>query len=386
MREKILSSLLFLSLVVFPFGQLAVLPLPLAGARLLWLDLLVFLFSLTFSIFSFWDKQKLTKPSLFWPGLGFLAISSLSLLINLPGLGLNSSLVASFYLLRLGGYFSFYLCLTNQKVVERQAFVCYLKTIGLSVALFGLVQYFFWPNLTSLEYLNWDDHYFRLVSLLLDPNFTGIILIFTFLLFYFDRSRWLVNKNIVLAVLLLSIGLTYSRSTFLGLFVAGLAGVIVSKKAKLFLLIVGFLFLSFSFLPRSPGGEGVKLERTNSIAARFETAKEAVEIFKKKPLLGVGFNTYRYQRQAGFLREFSNRAGGGADNSFLFVLATTGVAGFLSFLFLGGRALSLSLRGNEKTIFLSLTALGTHCLFANSLFYPWVMYWLVVLLSSRENN
>jgi len=108
--------------------------------------------------------------------------------------------------------------LVNQKLFRKQALTCFLKTIGLSVALFGLVQYFFWPDLIALKYLNWDDHYFRLISLFLDPNFTGIILIFTFILFHFDKDKWLMNKNIVLAILLLSISLTYSRSTFLSLF------------------------------------------------------------------------------------------------------------------------------------------------------------------------
>ncbi len=386
MREKILPAFLFLGLVAFPFGQLAVLPLPFDGARLLWLDLFVFSFTFVFLFFSFLSKQRLIRSSLFWPGLGFLTIATLSLSVNLSGLEFNSSLIAFFYLLRLGTYFFFYLSLVNQKLFRKQALTCFLKTIGLSVALFGLVQYFFWPDLIALKYLNWDDHYFRLISLFLDPNFTGIILIFTFILFHFDKDKWLMNKNIVLAILLLSISLTYSRSTFLSLFAVGLVGAIAFKKIKLLLLITGFLLLSISFLPRSPGGEGVKLGRTHSINARIETTKEAIEIFKKKPFLGIGFNTYRYRRQTDYLKEASSRAGGGTDNSFLFVLATTGIVGFLGFIFLGEKALFLSFREKEKIIFLSLVALGIHCLFVNSLFYPWVMFWLAILFSTRKNS
>jgi len=386
MRKKILLAFLFLSLIVFPFGQLAVLPLNFPGVRLLWLDLFVFGFALFFLISTFFGKQALKKSFLFWPGLAFLAIVALSLLINLPNLKLNQNLAAFFYLLRLGAYFSFYLSLVGQKIFSKRDLTCYLKTIGFSVAVFGLVQYFFWPDLTALKFLNWDDHYFRLISLFLDPNFTGIILLFTFLLFYFDRGKWLASRGVVLVILLLSISLTYSRSTFLSLFMVGLVAAIVFKRIKFFLLIIGFLFLSISFLPRSSGGEGVKLERISSINARFETAREAIVIFKKKPFLGIGFNAYRYQRQADFLKESFSRAGGGTDNSFLLILATTGIIGLLSFIFLSGKILFLSFKEKEKIIFLSLIALGVHCLFVNSLFYPWVMYWLTVLLGSRENN
>ena len=83
-----------------------------------------------------------------------------------------------------------------------------------------------------LARLGWDDHYYRLISVLFDPNFTGLILVLGLILIYFNRPRswWLY------AIHLLALLLTYSRSSYLALLVAGLYLAIVNKKLKFFLL------------------------------------------------------------------------------------------------------------------------------------------------------
>ena len=81
------------------------------------------------------------------------------------------------------------------------------------------------------------------------------------------------------------------------------------------------------------------------------------------------------------ITSFSSHACSGSDSSLLFILATTGVVGFLIFLRLVINVAG-SLNGSfEDIIFVaSSTALLVHSLFSNSLFYPWIMGYMIILL------
>ncbi len=140
-------------------------------------------------------------------------------------------------------------------------------------------------------------------------------------------------------------------------------------------------------LPRAPGGEGVKLERTSSVKARLLNWQNSASIFVKNPILGVGFNTYRYaQKQAGFLdtsKWLKSHAGAGADSSLLFIAATTGTVGFIFFI----RYLKSVWKISSAGLFLraSLVALFFHSFFLNSLFYPFVLIWVSLMLATVKN-
>ncbi|GAI81903.1 unnamed protein product, partial [marine sediment metagenome] len=139
---------------------------------------------------------------------------------------------------------------------------------------------------------------------------------------------------------------------------------------------------------RAPGGEGVRLERTATIQSRFGSWQQALIIFRDHPLLGVGFNTYRYaQRNYGFLDQEkwqTSHAEAGVDSSLLFVLATTGIIGFLVYSWLGSSVIRLSLSVvNAKiglVVLASVAALVCHSFFLNSLFYSWILAWLGIIL------
>jgi len=119
----------------------------------------------------------------------------------------------------------------------------------------------------------------------------------------------------------------------------------------------------------------------------LENYQEAFSIFKKHPLLGVGFNTYRYtQRDYNILSEEewqTSHSAAGVDSSFLFVLATTGILGFLSYLWLYFKVL----RGSKGILITaSIIAMVVHAFFLNSLFYPWIMVWFWILLASTSER
>jgi len=129
-------------------------------------------------------------------------------------------------------------------------------------------------------------------------------------------------------------------------------------------------------LPR-PGGEGVNLLRLFSIEQRFDNYGEGFALWRRSPLLGVGFNTLRSVRN-----DFVSHSASGLDNSLLFVAATTGIIGLLFYLNLLRR---LWQSGGE-IVKLSLIAVIVHSFFQNSLFYPLVMIWLWLLVTINPRD
>ena len=72
----------------------------------------------------------------------------------------------------------------------------------------------------------------------------------------------------------------------------------------------------------------------------------------------------------------------GSDSSLLFVFATTGIVGLMIFLYAGRVMFSSTGRAVYGIAFVSsLVAVLIHSLFLNSLFYPWVMGWMGILLA-----
>lgn len=338
--NKILIALLFLSLA---FGQLQRLPgLPLYLHDLILLVLLLI------------NRRRL---KLFRPVLWFGLAGLISLVIAAFKLPLNEVLIGSLYLLR----FLAYSLLIGLKIDRK--FLLFFST---AIAVLGLAQYLFLPDTRFLFTLNWDDHYFRLISTLFDPNFTGIILVLGLILICFKRPL----SRPLLVLHLSALLLTYSRSSYLALAAAGLYWALVTKKLKWFFLSLVVLAVVLLALPR-PGGEGVKLERLFSIEQRMDNYREGISLWRQAPAFGLGFNTLRFYRN-----DFVSHAASGLDSSLLFVLATTGVIGLLTYLNL----LMLLWRKN-LLLRLSLTALLIHSLFVNSLFYPFVMIWLFTLVS-----
>src|SRR5690606_21451003 len=113
------------------------------------------------------------------------------------------------------------------------------------------------------------------------------------------------------------------------------------------------------------------------------------------------FNSYRYaQDRYGIVnQEDSGNAGAGADSSWLFILATTGIVGFIAYaIFYGGLfvgSIRLLLRHQHRdhisTTIRSIHLATVAVLFSlipasminNSLFYTWILqiWWLLIGLS-----
>ena len=186
----------------------------------------------------------------------------------------------------------------------------------------------------------------------------------------------------VLAVFILALALTYSRAGYVA-FLGGILTFLLAKKSLKKVLVIMGLFAFIVLLIPSFGSEGVHLGRTKSIFARLESYSEAIKLTAKSPVFGVGFNNLCVAKDKflGQTANFQSHACSGIESSLLMLLATSGVVGIIVFVYL----IYWIIREIPKDIYgltfiSSLVALLLHSLFVNSLFYPWVMGWMGLLL------
>lgn len=335
----------------------------------------------------------------------FGSIGAVSLLVNSARLTIDTFFVSFLYLFRWIAYAFVYIVATNLTILwKRQVFVV-MGIAGGFTLLAGYMQYIFYPDLRNLYYLGWDEHLYRMFGTFLDPNFTGAFFVLYSLLvasFFVNAiERESIKKVLILGVLLLlcpiAVFLTYSRSSLIMLFISATSFFLllktkrdISYRVKFFVLTV-FMLCAAAFALLSPRffqTEGTNLLRTASIASRSESMQRAITIFLDNPLLGVGFNAYRYaQERYGFIKEkgytFTDHGGAGVENSYLFVLVTTGIVGFFFYMVIWFSILrsSYQRRGDVFSLALFSSAVGlfVHAMFINSLFYPSIMLWMWVL-------
>ncbi len=276
---------------------------------------------------------------------------------------------------------------------------------GFFVAFFGFIQYILYTNLINLSYLGWDNHWFRLFSTFFDPNFVGAFLVLYFLyVWYLTMSYCIkreIKKSIIFSILsllsLFAIFLTFSRSALLSLIIGILTFVFLQKKyRKIAAIALLFFFIGIGIiLLNYKATEGTKLFRIASSEARITSAMDALTIISKNPILGIGFDAYRYAQlkfgTATGPNWQASHSGAGTDNSFLFVLATTGIIGFIFYLNILTRIFAICRLYLKKSPFVivviaSFCAIIVDSFFINSLFYPFILVWLVSLLGIIENN
>lgn len=375
-KQLSLSYILFWVIaILFPFGQLV--RIEYQELTILLQDVLVFG---SFLLVLPKLKKTSTVESISWFLLYLLLSYSLS---QIMFFGQNTTGIL--YLLRLTGYLFFPFFVSNL-VTEGRLSKDYIFTTALVMlgfgGLFGWVQYLLYPDLRFLYHLGWDDHYYRLSGTFLDPGFTSILLVFGFglsLIKYF-QSR---NKKLFLLPLFFTVTLafTFSRAGYLAFAGALVAVAFFRKNITLPLLFLALFVITVLFLPR-PGGEGVKLQRTASVGSRLDNYRETFEVIKKSPLFGIGYNNMCDARRL-FLGDIATASHGcsGSDSSLMLLTATGGALGIMVFLSLAKDWWkSLQSGMYKETAIVMSVALAIHSLFVNSIFYPWVMVVVGIIL------
>lgn len=385
--HRAIDWLLFLFLVIFPLGQLLKINLNFLDfpIRIHLIDLIAggFLFIYLFG--------KFEKPVIYKQLAGLVSVMVFSWILAITMFGLADSITGFMYLLRFISYSAVFLVLTNYFKDNTKAKVHILKSliiVGVAVSIIGWVQYFLLPYFGAFTVWGWDDHLYRLIGTFLDPGYTGIILVFSLLIALLMYIR--DGKRMYLAIVLLfliSTLFTYSRGTYVGLITSLTLLTLFIGKFRYFLIIFLSIFLLVLMLPR-PGGAGTELERTFSIETRIRNYSETVTIFKSSPVFGIGFNNMCIARNK-LLNDTDtlSHSCSGSDSSLLLVLATTGVVGLTIFFEFLIKLISGTKKNYYGLIFLvSLTALFTHSIFSNSMFYPWVLGWMAILAAMSQSK
>jgi len=360
-----------------------------------------------FLLFSWIDKIKnnytFSKDVFVRPFLIFVSIAIISLLLNIWHYSWQQGLVAGLYLVRFSMYCLMYPAIKSQFKQNKKFVILSLLVTSVCILLAGLLQYFFYSNLRNLIYLGWDDHLYRLFNTFFDPNFAGAftVLIFIFLTTLFMQSLRKSNKyytiflGFLLLLTLLEIFLTFSRSSIIMLCVSSIVYFYLLKRLKYFFLVIIILISVFFLTSPKASTENTNFFRIASSEARVTTEQTALQIILKNPLFGVGFDAYRYAQLRYGYRSIADiqksHADSGTDNSFLFVFATTGIFGLLAYCFMQIKIIKTmygeSLQKNRLFSLLILTSflgLYMNSIFINSLFYPSIILWMMIMLGVRD--
>ena len=327
----------------------------------------------------------------------FGAACLVSLIANIARFSPIETLTGSLYAFRWIGYATLYLIVFI--LPQRPIWWFWgLYSTGVSVAMLGLIQYFWYPYLRNLSYLGWDPHLYRVFSTLFDPNFASLLFVLTLWLgmYLWSQKKHLWIVGLGEGVTLIALLLTYSRSGYLALICGILTIAVISRHTKYALLVIVLFLGLLVFLPRKDG-EGVKLFRTVSSVARVGNWQRGATLIKEAPLLGHGFNTLRYvQRKYGWVDDTKmvSHAGAGLDNSLEFIWATTGILGLGIYLWMLTRMFhigSLSVQSAKyrplgTVVIATLVSVLVHSQFSNSLFFPQIMMWVWVLLGAFEKS
>lgn len=391
-KKRILSKLIiYIFLIIFPFGQLLRWNFVFADRNIVILALDgVAVFALLLTLF-----VKPPKPGVMKYLSGFLGILLLSWLFSFSLFEVKTVFFGGLYLLRVFSYTCFFILawdLFNHNPSEKKRVLNMLLGVGFFSAIFGWIQYIFYPDLRPFTVWGWDDHLFRLTGTFLDPGFLSIILVLAFLIIlykYFNEKKNITINLLLFIFLLISIALTYSRAGYMALIACVIYTLVSFKRTKYILGGLIIFVIVMVLLPR-PNSEGVNLLRTYSVNARIENYEETLRIWQKSPLLGVGYNNI-CEARIKYIGDDNptSHSCSGSDSSLLLLLATTGILGVILFLALIISVAKFAGKNKYGSIFLSsLLAIVVHSLFVNSMFYPWVMGWMGILggivLSSKD--
>lgn len=380
------TALLTLFLVLFSFGQLQRWQLTQYSAVYIH-DFVI----IGFILLTFWREQKnktvfpkiqliwkkilqsyrLEAVWVLWIGLGMLIGAGTG------QVGLQSLL----YVARLVTYGLFYWCVMhNRRLTYAPRWG--LAVAGVLIAFWGLGQYGLLPDTRFLHIFGWDNHYYRLISTLFDPAFTGIILVMTFGWWsdhtLFPKASSSLRKALQVCVSV-AIAATFSRASYLAFLSLLVWQSFHRTLNRTFLIaIVGLFALTLWLLPK-PGGEGVNLTRTSTAQARWSNTEE--HVLKLEGWQWVwGRGLFNENNQSVYETPSHAKL---PDSLPVLVLNAGGVVGVLLTL----AVLTRWLRRWQQTEALwtgILLAVLVHSLFNNTLLQPFVL--LALLLGKITNQ
>lgn len=348
------------------------------------LDLTILFLNLL-AIFSI--KAKFKKPPLFVKSAFiFVIVAALSLIFTPLKLDTLQYLNSFAYILRFSSYILFgWLVVSGALPTVTQNINKILIFSGVGIGILGLLQFIFIPDLIFLASNGWDPHYLRTVSTFLDPNFTGVFLSLTLILLAVKGKEILRPRIFQVLFLLVYLGIvtTFSRSAYIALLTSFLLLALLKKSFLLLILtiVLGLgLWLGFKIYTHVIAVPN-NINRQQSAKYRLNSWEQGWQIFTKSPILGSGFNSYRFALSQYHLTESDitkSRGASANDSSLLFVLATTGILGLAAYIFFIASLIRKPLQ--NPVLVTGLVGIICSSFFINSLFYPFILIWIILMI------
>ncbi len=369
----ILNLLIYFSFLLFSLGQLGRISFINQQINVYLYEVFVGLL-VVMLLFKFRSKPLAHCIKNFKSIILFFGVLLFSFVINITNYNLRENLVAFLYFFRLIMYFIFFVYLSFYINKEKKQS---LITKGIAIFMvitivFSLIQYFLYPDLRNLFYLGWDPHLYRMFGLFFDTSVSGAIYGIVFLYLLIGKPN--IHKfarYFLITIYFIFIILTFSRSLYLALTIS-IVVMFFKKRSFKSIILYSLFFILFLTLVPKPSGEGVNLLRMFSIESRKLSYIQAIKIWEKKPVFGIGYNHIRYEKIKENVLEYdlkTSHAGASFHSSFLIILVCGGVIGLVLFLSVLYRLAVINELSLILIIFLSLLSLSD-----NILLHPFILF------------
>ncbi len=371
------------------------------NAGLLPSDLLLPIFSGLWLAQKLFIERKIPMPKFLLPGLVFLAVALISFVLGAHDLAFKEQVLSFSYWIRFASLLIFGLAAADFYGNTREELIFFgtriMWILGLVITL-GLIQFYLIPDISTWSTEGgWDPHTGRLLGTWMDPNFIAGLLGFALPLLmgcWYETNNKKLLLSLLIIISVVALFLTFSRSGSLAA-VIGLGIFFLLRDPKI--IVLGILILSLGislneraqkrFIEFSGTVSSVLLQDTDEIdptaKLRFKSWRDSFELYRKYPVMGIGFNTYRYKASEEGIVDENYFSAGGADSTLLTILVTTGTLGALAFVWIWWQLFLTHLqrffysKQNFRSINLGFSAgiasLLVHSLFVNSLLFPLIL-------------
>lgn len=356
----------------------------------------------------FWDKiirkEKIPfSPILVWLFI-FIFYLLASLLFNLSFITSSSGELGAFlYWLRLLAYLTFIIPVIGFLDKNREKGLIWIWNsffyTGVILSILGFLQLILFPDFSFMAQYGWDPHQGRLLSTWYDPNFLGgflglsLLVVLARVLVYLKEESLLKNQRQIIfwlsgsSIIFIALFLTYSRSALLA-FVIGMSVLTLFYSKKT--LIIMMILMSLGIVSNSRLQERVMGIITVDVTAslRIQNWLETIQDIEKNPVLGIGYNTIKYQT----IKESSLNSASGRDSSLLTLWLTGGIIGlgiFISMIFSKildwvQKFLETKLKIEKAMTLASISGMAlilVHSMFVNSIFFPHILLFIIFLFA-----
>ncbi len=380
------------------------------GSGILATDLLVPIFAALWVGKKIIFNEKFPKCDFIGAGFTFVIVALVTWFIGAWDLGISAKIFSFSYIVRIitmlivGWAASEFFVQKGETLnykwqTTKEAFFKRFFLISGVVIVLGFVQFLLIPDISTFSREGgWDPHTGRLLGTWLDPNylagFLGFLLPIIAGAWYRKRNFWLLLLG---GAALIALFLTFSRSGYLAAII-GLGSFFLLRDWKIILLAVFIATLGLVASERAQKRVGeltgtmasIVLQDTAEIdptaKLRIQNWIKSLDLWEKYPVVGIGYNTYRWRAAEEGVVDENYFSAGGADGTHLTVLVTTGIIGFLAYMWFLTILFWKPIQRWWKTknelqlgFAMGFLSLIIHSLFVNSLFFPLIFLPAIVI-------